>query len=390
MRISLIKNSKGSILIVMILFLSLFLILATTMIAIATESFGTSQREKRRQSAYYAAEAGIRHQTEYMRSRFETTIGLHTNSEAFFAAYNKQLLAPSLAFQKQGYDSVNTEIILATIPTTGNPRVYNFTSRATVENVTRVLSGSITIEWALLQPPPIFFDRALFASGLIDIAGNPTIIGGVGTNVATLRIANNLQIPEPRTTNMNFFMPSITLPENLPFIEKIEIDSEQSHTLNTSIAINELEIRGTLTVDTGNTDIIIKTNTLDISGNGQIITTGTGRLFMLVTEPIRFSGNVGINRIGTASLIMFITSNSIHISGNPDITAGIYAPLAHLDLTGNPEILGAIMVASATIRGNPAVMYSGIGSDGIFVHLGEIPGFIPVEHMFIAHPWQEP
>jgi hypothetical protein len=291
--------------------------------------------------------------------------------------------------QSLGSDIARADISMTLIPIVGNPRVYTFTSTATVGNVTRRIQGGVTIEWALMQAPPEYFRLALFSHGNIVISGNSTIIGGVGTNAATVQISGNPNISGGIHTSMNLPMPSVVLPSNLLLREDLDISNTDVATINTSGKYNVIDVKGTLRFDLSAGDLLIQVNTLSMN-SGTIETVGNGRLYLFVNGNLALSGNDRINEARSRHMVMFVTGSSISISGNAVFAGGLYAPNASLAISGGGNFTGGLMVNTTSISGNPELSHAHITSSGISSFLGPVPGYVPPERMFIINPWREP
>jgi len=388
--LNIINNRKGSALIVAILVLAVLMILSTTMVSISSSNFEMSHAERRYLSAYYVAEAGIRHQIEHMRTRFEELQRSGVSSaDAFFSAFNGTgLTAAPLILPNQLNDTARADIVMTTLPFTGNPRMYEFTSTATVGNLARRIRGSVTIRWARMQPPPDYFRFALFSRGSVAVSGNPTITGGIGTNAASVTISGNPNISGGTHTNLNLPMPAVVLPQGLPLRTDLNIKNNDDEIIATNGRYNVITLNGTLRFDLSKGDLLIQVTTLTMN-SGTIKTFGAGRLYFFVNGNLALSGNDHIN-IGRANhMVMYLTGSSIAFSGNAIFAGGLYAPNAALAISGTGEFTGGLMVNTASISGNPDISHAPITPTGISTHLGAVPDFVPPEHMFTINPWQE-
>jgi len=354
--------------------------------------------ERRYQAAYYVAEAGIRHQIEHMRLRMEE---LHyrqppqptiTDLNTFFNTFNAQpgLTAETLILRDLGNDVARADITMNSIQIApDNSRTYTFTSLGMVGNVRRSLQGSVTILWARIQPPAVFFQRAVHTYESLRISGNPTIIGGVSTNAAQVSISGNPNITGGIHTNMNLPTPAIVLPSGLPLRNNLDVRNNATVTINANGRYDAIEVNGTLRFDLSAGDLQIQVTRLTMN-SGTIETFGGGRLYLFVNGNLALSGNDNINEGRASHMLMFVTGDSIAISGDAKFSGGLYAPNATLKITGRGNFTGALMVDSADISGNPEIRHATTTEDGISSFLGPIPGHIPPEHMFIVNPWREP
>jgi len=425
-----IKNQKGSALIIAILVLTVLMILSTAMVSITSSNYKMSHAERRYQSAYYVAEAGVRHQIEHMRTRFEELqrSGV-SNADAFFSAFNYNVIndtkitAAPLILPNQGNDTVMAVISMTPppIPSSGNPRVYRFESRATVGNVTRNITGSVTIEWALMQAPPVFFERALFADGSLDMKNNARIVGGVGTNASgrgsielhgsasiiggilvgpggdadTIDMKSADNNPGGYDTSPAFReLPHIDFPDNLTLRV---LENSQTQTIAQSGMYTEfrLENSSNVTFDLTHGDLFIRINGDLILDNAATISTlGNNRLYMFVQGNVDFknsAANTNENR-SQNNFILLVTGDTIQLDNSSSILGGIIAPNATLDMKKDSRIYGAAVVKTGDLKNSSSIHYdtnNRINESGLTQYL-TISGYIPPERMFIINPWQEP
>jgi len=430
------QNCKGSALIIAILSLAVLMILSTAMISISSSNYEMSHAERRYLSAYYVAEAGIRHQIEHMRTRFEELqrSGGHTNADAFFSAFNGTgLTAAPLKLPNQGNDTVMAVISMTSpplplspppIPNTGNPRVYRFESRATVGNVTRNITGSVRIEWARMQRPPVFFERALFTNGTLIMKNDAEISGGVGTNSSardSIRLHGGADIAggilvgpggSSNTIEMKndgsyigaltispalIVLPSITLPANLQARVGIDLSNSQTQTITQSGVYTEFRLRNNshIIFDLTQGDLFIRINgDLVLDNAATISTLGNNRLYMFVQGNVDFKNSAANTNENWSqnNFILLVTGNEIQLDNSSRFLGGIIAPNATLRLRNSSRIDGAAFVSTGDLDNSSRIHYdtnNRINESGLTQYL-TLPGYIPPERMFIINPWQEP
>jgi len=425
--LDIIKNRKGSALIVSILVLAVLLILSTTMVSISSSNFEMSHAERRYLSAYYVAEAGIRHQIEHMRARFEELqrSGGHTSDSAFFSAFNNtQITAAPLILQNLGNDTARADIVMAPLPFSGNPRMYEFTSTATVGNLVRRIRGSVTIRWARMQPPPVYFERALFTDGTLSMKNNARIEGGVGTNASaqdSIELHGGASITggilvgpggSANTIEMKnggsytgvlmispelIVLPSITLPADLQSRGSINLSNSQTQTIYQNGMYTEFRLKNSshLTFNLTHGDLYIRVNGDLILDNASTIrTVGNNRLYMFVQGNVRFknsAANTNENRSHN-NFILLVTGNEIQLDNGSRFLGGIIAPNATLDMRNNSRIDGAAVVRTGDLDNSSNIHYdtnNRINEAGLTQHV-TVSGYIPPEDMFIDISWREP
>jgi len=424
------KNNKGSAFMIVIISMAVLLILATTIASIAASNFEMSHAERRYQAAYYVAEAGIRHQIEHMRLRMEW---LHSrveppppaNAGDFFTAFNQGWIATPLIMQNLGNDIARADTILPppeipSITGTGNKRIYTFDCRATVGNVRRTIRGRVTIEWALMQAPPVFFERALFADSNIYMSGGTRITGGTGTNASspgsvelegsarieggiilgpgsthsTIVLKGGSQILDGTTISSVLLpIPDIVLPEGLATRGSLDLRSDQVRTINEDGRYSEISMEGSsrLIFDLTNRDLRIRVDgRLDIRGGSSIRTQGNGRLFLFVQGNVDVEGGTHINPDRSPNHLLMFAMGNVTMKGGTSIRGGLYAPNSRLHMEGGTSFTGASMVNEVQLSGGASMNFSTVDSLGMTQYLGSIPGFVPPERMFIINPWREP
>ena len=424
---NIINNRKGSALIVAILVLAVLMILSTTMVSISSSNFEMSHAERRYLSAYYVAEAGIRHQIEHMRTRFEELqrSGGHTSADAFFSAFNSiaQITAAPILLLNLGNDTARANIVMTSVPISGNPRTYKFTSTATVGNLVRMIQGSVTIRWAHMQPPPMFFERALFTSNSLSMKNNARIVGGVGTNASardsielhggaaivggilagpggnadTIEMKNGGSYTGALTISPALIaLPSITLPTDLQPRGNLDLSNSQAQTINQSGFYTEVRLRNNshLTFDLTHGDLFIRVNgDLELDNASTIRTIGNNRLYMFVQGGVRFknsAANTNENR-SQNNFIMLVMGNVIQLDNGSRFLGGIIAPNATLDMKNNSRIDGAAVVRIGDLDNGSSIHYdtnNRINEAGLTQHL-TVAGYIPPEYMFRDISWQE-
>jgi len=423
-----IKNREGSALIVAVLSLAVLLILSTTMVSISSSNFEMSHAERRYQSAYYVAEAGIRHQIEYMRILFESLHSSHSNANSFFSDFNTQLTNQRLPLQNMGSDQAWTDITIVE-PISGNPRTYTLTSRATVGNVRRTIEGSVILEWAQMQPPPVFFNYAIFSDSDIDIASHSEIIGNVGSNVianrgielgsharivgdvfygmggtsATVRLGSHSSVTgQIRENTASVILPAFDPPDGLTFRGSLNIQNNGSHTISQSGRYTSIALlnHSQLTFDLTKNDLkIVLDDDFIAENHANVVLQGNKRLYLFVADKFLTQNHVNFNSssdtVSANQLLIFVGGN-VEIRNHADVTAGIYAfnPArtdTYLEIGSHAKVTGAIIARRIDIKGSHAriVEFNPITSGGFEQYL-PTPNFIPPERMFIINPWQEP
>jgi len=409
--------------------MAVLLILATTIASIAASNFEMSHAERRYQAAYYVAEAGLRHQIEHMRLRMEELhrSGGHTSAGAFFTAFNQGWINTPLIMQNLGVDSARVDIILPppgipSITGTGNKRIYTFDSRATVGNVRRTIRGSVEIEWALMQAPPVFFEKALFVGTRLEMKNHSIINGGLATNAtakdsieldnhaditggvilgpgassATIKQQGQIPSSEILFSHSIRQIPDIVFPTNLTPRDSIDLDNNQTLTINQSGSYNYIELsnHSQLTFDLRGGDLLIRINgNLELDNGADIITIGAGRIYLFVEGTVELSNHTTINDGRSPDHFIMFAGSDIILGNHARVSGGIYAPDARLEMGNDSSLTGSALVREVEMDNHSSLTYLDnhrISTVGLNQFLGPIPGFVPPERMFIINPWREP
>lgn len=110
---------------------------------------------------------------------------------------------------------------------------------------------------------------------------------------------------------------------------------------------------------TGNVTLYV-TGNMSISGNGCLYVDPGASLTIYVAGTVLISGN-GIsnqtNLPGNAKIFGGATCNSVQITGNGNLYASIYAPVAPITVTGNGDVYGSLVGRTIGITGNGNVHY---------------------------------
>jgi len=425
--LNIINNRKGSALIVAILVLAVLMILSTTMVSISSSNFEMSHAERRYLSAYYVAEAGIRHQIEHMRVRFEELQrrGGHTSADAFFLAFNNNkntpITAAPLILQNQINDTARANIVMALpLPHWGERRTYNFTSTATVGNLVRRIQGSVTIRWARMQPPPVFFNYAVFADEQIIMDNGSRVTGNVATNataaekvrvsggariagdvnvgpggsLSTVKVEQGGKVEGAITVSSTIVpIPQIVSPYGLLNKGALNVGGGQNLSISTSRFHTSMNINNgaTLNINLSATDLVIRTGSFTLTGGARLNLNGNGRLYLFVDGNFSVDNGAKMNENGDSSelVIMLSGTNNVVFGGGVRINAALYASNSGITVGNGARLVGSIMAKEAIISGGGRVDYATIAYQDISSHLAPIPNFIPPEYMFRDISWQE-
>ncbi len=123
---------------------------------------------------------------------------------------------------------------------------------------------------------------------------------------------------------------------------------------------SSISVPNQLTIDVGNEDRIIRVGTLDVSGgsldNIIINRTGNGRLILYVDSTFIFGGAATINNNGsTEALILYYAgSNTVNFIGNERFFGNVFVKEADLVIGGSAGITGNILTGGENVEINGA------------------------------------
>lgn len=373
-----IKSNKGAALIIVVVTLAVLLIFITSSISISSSAFSMSQAERRFQSAYYVAEAGVRHQIEHIRTRFERQSQVPVPAgrqpvEFFYGAFTGSdgHRAQPLVFQNFGNDIARAEINWIANPISGDTRRFEFRSNGRVGNTSRSIRSSFTINFSTFNRD--LLDFAVFSLNRPEFGGSASVLGDVGTNAPDVggadRIIGDIE------TNMNVSLPPIDVPDDLLTRTNLTIPNNHTETVSDSGFYNRIEVGGTLTFNLGTaaspSRLYIVVNEL-VMNTGTINTIGEGQVFMFVTGSVSLNGNDHINipQSRARHMAMLVTGSSIYVGGNAYLAGLVYAPGATLTVArGNVEIFGSMIVSDVDMRGNSTIEHTAVYTLDIEPHL---------------------
>jgi len=183
----------------------------------------------------------------------------------------------------------------------------------------------------------------IFSNGKISLTGNVLVDGNAfcGFEETVINLSGNAHITGKKDSLGNqITLPSVTIPADA---------------IPTSINLNGND---TLIL----TDGIYTCSGIRISGNAQLIIHGNVKLYC--TGNIDISGNGGANYENnqngdTTNFHIYCTDsvNSISLTGNDRFFGTIYAPQAKIEIRGNGNVYGQVVVNEIDFSGNGKVIY---------------------------------
>lgn len=202
--------------------------------------------------------------------------------------------------------------------------------------------------------------------GYVATGGGAPEVGTQGS-IRGADTPEDVQIDPARvTTDFSADLPLLTAPIDGTLLSALG-DTLGTAGEATRWRITGLSLNGnkTLTI-LGDVTLILTATTgsaLDVTGNASIIIPDGSSLTVYAEAGIKIAGN-GLANGNTrpASCRLYGTGaadagQSIHLTGNGDLKAVVYAPHAEVQINGNGHIMGAIVGASVTLAGNAAFHY---------------------------------
>ncbi|MBM7581271.1 Tfp pilus assembly protein PilX [Caldicoprobacter guelmensis] len=364
-----------SVLILMIVFT-----LGTGLLAVTTSNYIMDQAEHDYQAAFYAAEAGLRHQMEAMKAEMDRLCqaGSYTNASAFFNDFWGRI-------QKNitlNLDMINNKPVKAVITTSrvtlGNDfQEYKIVSVGSVGNIKRTVESKVSIRYTSTMGDTAslaeLFSYVIFVDGKINQKSNASRIeGNIGTNGTSgdVRVSNHSGNVE---TNCGLVLPNIIFPSFEKPDESLIVNQ------NLTIAVPGNIRYSRIIVDKGKTltiqldgDTIVYTDTLEIENGANIKLQGEGRLILYIKNTFVMDG--GLNKGGDPNeLIVFYDGETIGGAKSKfDFYGGLYAPKLTFNVSGQVDIRGSVVVKEIEITGNGNIVFNKVYDEANPITIGGV------------------
>lgn len=183
-------NSRGSALLLSVLILMIVFMLGTGLLSVVSSNYIMDQAEHDYQAAFYAAEAGLRHQMEVMKAEMDRLYqeGNYTNASAFFNDFWNRIPTRTTL----NLDMINDKPVKAEVTTSkgtmGNDFCeYKIQSVGSVGRIKRTLESTVRVRYVSrgdnnTTSLSTLFNYAIFADGKVELKGSAQIYGDAGTN----------------------------------------------------------------------------------------------------------------------------------------------------------------------------------------------------------------
>lgn len=360
MRMKILRDNRGFLLITSYLLLSAMMVFALGAYTWATSYLKSSERNKNKIMAFNIAEAGF--------------------DDAFYRVKNSTISYP----WSSGYTSMNSGGFRGGYSTTvtdmgSNIKRIVVTSYSPMQSSTTEAVESRTITGYVQAASSGSFRFALFAANSISLSGNAYTDaynsdngsyggsnlfnrGHVATNSSTngtVTLSGNALIKGNLTTGVGSTPTTVLTTSGNAAVTGTKTamtTAESFPAASTSVASS-----GALSIS-GNTTVTLAAGTynyssLSITGNGRL--TATGPVTIYVGGTVSIAGNgISTSSSKPPNMLIYSTgSSSVSFSGNANLYAGVYAPNSAVTNSGNGQIYGAIVARTYSQSGNGIIHY---------------------------------
>lgn len=375
---------KGVILLIVLTLFAVVSILSLGIAAMGLTGLTETQNADKRIRAHYLAMSGI----EIARGVLDNLNTRNMRGIFFGELSPDNLTIASLYFEDASaldenftFDNLKDFLVDHTLPEEANV-LFGITQNS--QHVIKIVSlgclNDVRKSVTLTLVPIGVFDMAIFGVEFVDIGGQGSVNGKVGTNSTDdnkIKFSNNTSLdgtvciidPKKNADVVNaYFDPVLEdlekprdceLPQFPDFqtIVDIYIDNGDTNTINKDSGFNKITTTpgGQLIIDTtGKQDIVIRC--VDLKSLGKIIIKGDGIVWLYVSGTINLDDVVSTD---DGSLIL-VYSGTSQISMTGQIQAnsfGLYCPKANADLGGQMNLAGAVIAKEAKISGDADAGY---------------------------------
>lgn len=220
------------------------------------------------------------------------------------------------------------------------------------------LTGSSNISGAVVT----MADR----SGSVSLTGNPRINGDI-------YVSPNAEDPqqvvnEPRfvTGKVNHFasvrdygLPVFPdFPSNLPTMGDLTADwypiPEGGWTIDSSGYYDTITVKQILTINVGDSDLLLRIKDLRVEGSGQIVINrmGQGRVVMFIEDQFELVGGTAINSLGSRDdlNVFYDGTRTVDLAGDVELVGNLYARNADVRLGGSGGLKGDLICGGTHVE----------------------------------------
>lgn len=315
------RKNKGYTLVATVIIMMVLVILGTTVLTIALGDIRRVIHQEKRTKAYYTAYSAADSMASYISSH---------SSEA------EEIISKTSLHPATGLIDGNQFEVYVT-------RVSDGELMITATGYSSD-SSPVTVNLSMVPEDSSIFRKTIFTNGKLDIAGNTTIVGDIGTNAETIILGEH-------------FSGKITLGPGAAqeYINSLISEGYTVDKLSSSVEFPEIDqsLFASASVYTPGTNVVLSNGekrymkTTDLNKGMNV--TGNGELHLLVTGSFILKGNSSISTPGNqAKVYVYYTGSSINFKGTPSFRGVIYAPNADMVCNGggNGNFIGSIVCKS--------------------------------------------
>ncbi|MEH7223079.1 pilus assembly PilX N-terminal domain-containing protein [Bacillus sp. JJ1566] len=398
---SFIQNEKGIALVMVLLILTVMTILGLALIGLTLNNMKMSSGERSYQSTYYIAESGVTYTMDRVNKNIVNLYNDSTDKGTFFSKIDEMvtLINNEPAYRNFEEAFGHTPEAKISITKIGNNdsnasyRDYQITSIGTIDNRSRTVEKQIRISWinkTNIEIP----HTAVFVKEKIEIGGNATIVGDIGTNStdpklidinkpemvsgkvyvgpeSSFHFVNNIPV-EKLTRKYRFDIPQFPMFPDYPFPTNSDIFNDGSLYLTKDYTLNlqqDLQFKvinigkdNTLNIDVGNSNRNIVVDDLNVNG-GKLNIIGTGKLTVYVKNDINLGAN---DRINSTDKDGNVITNKQAIKEKVKKLDIFYKGQKDLRFTNGQRIYGSLIVQDIEIE-----MLGQSGFEGFIISAGD-------------------
>jgi hypothetical protein len=364
----LVRNQKGSILLVVLSVTLCLLLLGSALVALGYSDLKQSVRQQKNAEAVYIARGATEAVASYLLAHPEEV---------------PQILT-------KGYDEVvleNGAKFKVNISKDGEGKVLISSTGYSGKNFEK-LSFSLEPRTEIIYPEaevffPIF-DMAVFAEGSITIGNSGIIDGNLGTHTVldddvylnnSSEVDGNIQVGIGANPNQVVKLknsaqvfgiitnldeerhyPMPIFPEFPSLPNRGNINSSSTVTISESGSYGDIKIKnsGKLIFNVGSGTMKIRAKNFSLSNSSNVEINGSGKLILYIEDTVEFKNschfNVNTGDPTKALLYYKGASSKLKINNSCSFCGAIYAEKADFDLANSGEILGSIFTGGTDVK----------------------------------------